>query len=929
MADEATTKKTTKKKTTTKKASTKKTTTKKTTTKKAPSRSRASSASAPPSDRSRTSGGASTRTTEANDQPPSSMIVNYVPGEECRIAFVSEGMLEEYEAERPATATSVGNIYMGTVTNVESAIQAAFVDFGHESNGFLHISDVHPQYFPGEDEDTTETIGKKTSRRDRPPIQRCLKRGQKVLVQVIKEGIGTKGPTVTSYLSIPGRYLVMLPQMDKVGVSRKVEDDDLRRKGRKILDSLDLPEGFGFILRTAGLEQTKTELKRDLSYLKRLWTDIEKRLKTANNTRQKRGDMAGRLLFAESDLLMRVLRDRWASDVREIIIDHPAALRRAARFMKIVAPRSDTRLLHYDDPTPVFHAFGLEEQIQRMHEREVPLPGGGSLVIDETEAMIAIDVNSGKNRRHGDAETTAFETNKLAVDEICRQLRLRDIGGLVVCDLIDMMKRSHRSEIERRIENRLKRDRAASKALPISQFGMVEMTRQRMRGSLRSQHFTSCPACAGRGLVRRPASVASDTLRDIAALLNHDRVGSVEIVIAPRVAGELLSAGRLQLTRLEHRSGKSVMVRVKEDIQADRVVYYAYDENGADLALDKLPSLKPPKELPIWEDMGAEEDLETIDEIEQLEEEALEETEYEDDAMLEAMPGIDAAEEEEKPEPKRESSEEEELDENGEPKKRRRRRRRGGRGRRRSGDEEGNDQDAASEDRANASKDEAPQREPSERDENEGEGDGEPRRRRRRRRRGGNRSEEGEPETESRTQEQSAPEPRPERQREERAPRVEKERDSGGRGRGRGRSRQDEDAEDDGVHIAPADTSDRGDSWDLTPEEFEAKYPRPDKRQRAQVPGRKKRSRKPESSDEPVTEKVSTTPEPAPASAPEPEATLHTEDGSAVIKKRRRKAPMKRAPAKDAPSNGAPKPEADLKPVVKGRSLFGSRRARR
>ncbi|GAB4552727.1 MAG: hypothetical protein Tsb0013_15100 [Phycisphaerales bacterium] len=816
------------------------------------------------------------------------MIVNYVPGEECRIAFVSEGMLEEYEAERPATATSVGNIYLGTVTNVESAIQAAFVDFGHESNGFLHISDLHPQYFPGEDEETTETIGKKTARRDRPPIQKCLKRGQKVLVQVIKEGIGTKGPTVTSYLSIPGRYLVMLPQMDKVGVSRKVEDDDLRRKGRQILDSLDLPEGFGFILRTAGLEQTKTELKRDLAYLKRLWTDIEKRLKKATSTRQKKGDMAGRLLFAESDLLMRVLRDRWASDVREIIIDHPAALRRAARFMKIVAPRSQTRLLHYDQPTPIFHAFSLEEQIQRMHEREVPLPGGGSLVIDETEAMIAIDVNSGKLRKHGDAETTAFETNKQAVDEICRQLRLRDIGGLVVCDLIDMMKRSHRKEIENRIEQRLKRDRAASKALPISQFGMVEMTRQRMRGSLRSQHFTSCPGCAGRGLVRRPSSVAADTIRDIAALLNHDRVGSVEIVIAPRVAGELLSAGRLQLTRLEHRTGKSVLVRVKEDMQADRVIFYAYDEQGADIALEKLPAHKPPRELPIWEEVGTEEDLEHVDEIEQLDEEALAEREDEDDAMLEAMPAIDEAENESRTEPTSEDT-----DEDGQPRKRRRRRR-GGRGRRKSADatkDEADHAEADSDRTSDQAREHAPARADQDNEISEsgeggegGEGGG---RKRRRRRRRGRRSGDDE----------QAGDDRPAR---------------------------DLDAEDDGVHIAPADTSERGDSWDLTPEEFEAKYPRPNKRIR-KAPVRKKRTKK---SEEPAPESTPAAKEaPAPKATPEPEPVLTTEDGAAVIKKPRRKAPMKRAPAKAATTDDAS--NENLTPVVKkGRSLFGSRRSR-
>jgi ribonuclease E len=236
----------------------------------------------------------------AKDRSASRMLINYIPGDECRVALTVDGKLEEFHSERANNLNIVGNIYVGKVMNVERSIQAAFIDFGYGVNGFLHISDLHPQYFPGEDENTTEKIGKKTPRRERPPIERCLKRGQKILVQVLKEGISTKGPTLTSYLSIPGRFLVMLPDMDKVGVSRKVEDEDQRRTMRKILDSLDLPKEFGFILRTAGMNQTKAELKRDLAYLQRLWKDIDKRLGQGDKPR---------LLYAESDLLMRALRD--------------------------------------------------------------------------------------------------------------------------------------------------------------------------------------------------------------------------------------------------------------------------------------------------------------------------------------------------------------------------------------------------------------------------------------------------------------------------------------------------------------------------------------------------------------------------------------------------------------------------------------------
>ena len=362
------------------------------------------------------------------------MIGNYTPGEACRVAIEEGGKLNELNAEQMNAVSRVGNIYVGRVHNVEESLQAAFVDFGVGSNGFLHVSDVHPRYFPG-DEDAKERVGKKTPRRDRPPIQRTFKRGQEIIVQVLKEGGGSKGPTLTSYLSIPGRFLVMMPHMDKVGVSRNVEDEDARRDMRKILDALDLPKECGFILRTAGFERTKAELKRDLSYLQRLWKDME--------TRRKKGKKP-RLLYSESDLLLRSIRDHLGTDVKEVIIDSELAIKRAARFVKIVAPRSTTRLKRYTGSAPIFHAFGLEQQISAMHAREAPLPSGGRLVIDETEALVAIDVNSGRSRSARDAETNAYNTNMEAADEICRQLRLRDLGGLVINDLIDMREALHR-----------------------------------------------------------------------------------------------------------------------------------------------------------------------------------------------------------------------------------------------------------------------------------------------------------------------------------------------------------------------------------------------------------------------------------------------------------------------------------------------------
>jgi ribonuclease E len=524
--------------------------------------------------------------------PVTRMLINYSPGEECRVAVVEDDRLEEYSAERQDAVSRVGNIYVGRVANVEPSIQAAFIDFGLEDHGFLHVTDLHPRYFPGEDEETTERVGKKTPRRERPPLQACLRRGQTIEVQVLKEGVGTKGPTLTTYLSIPGRFLVMMPHMDRVGVSRRVEDEEQRRDMRDILDQLDLPEGFGFILRTAGFERAKLELKRDLAYLLRLWKDME--------SRRERGSVPC-LLYSESDLLVRALRDQLTPDIKEVIVDDPQALERASQFLKIVAPRSRPALYHYEGRMPLFHAYGIEEQIANIHASEVPLPSGGRLVIEETEALVAIDVNSGKSRQARDAETNAYRTDLEAVDEICRQIRLRDLGGLVINDLIDMRDPRHRRDVEARMRERLKRDRARTTIIPISSFGILEMTRQRMRGSHETVHYADCPTCRGRGVVQRPDSIAADALRSLAALLAHDRVSKAEMVVSPRVASELLSSRRLALGRLERRHAKHVNVRVSETVPVDRVTLFAYDAAGADIDVEKLPRPALPAGLTPWQ----------------------------------------------------------------------------------------------------------------------------------------------------------------------------------------------------------------------------------------------------------------------------------------------------------------------------------------
>ncbi len=511
------------------------------------------------------------------------MIVNDMPGEGCRIAIIRDHYLEDLYEEHIATATNVGNIYKGRVTNVEPAIQAAFVDFGESQSGFLHISDLHPRYFPGEEQ--TERVGKKIPRRDRPLIQNALKRGDEVLVQVLKEGIGSKGPTLTSYPSIPGRLLVCMPYMGRIGVSRKVEDETVRRKMRQTLESLDLDSRFGFILRTAGIDKTKTELKRDVAYLMRLWKVMEKRIEKVSAPCE---------LYRESDLLIRTVRDVLRPSIEAVIVDTESAADRITAFLKVAAPRTAPKVIRYHDPAPIFHCFDVERQIDLIHSREVPLPSGGSLVIDQAEALVAIDVNSGRSRSSRDSETNALNTNLEAVDEICRQLRLRDLGGLIIHDLIDMWKHGNRRKVEDRFRSNLTKDRAKTTILRISEFGLVEMTRQRMRPSLRKTHFGPCSHCQGRGELKSPFSVASDAIRHLQNLLQHDRVQRLELVVSPQVASVLLSRKRKELVHIEERSHKTIDVRVSDTIAGDRVDYYGYDNRNSDVDISRLPKRKPP-----------------------------------------------------------------------------------------------------------------------------------------------------------------------------------------------------------------------------------------------------------------------------------------------------------------------------------------------
>lgn len=503
------------------------------------------------------------------------LIVNVSAGDECRIAVMAERKLEQLFIERTSSQSNVGNIYKGVVTNVEPSIQAAFVDFGHAKNGFLHISDVQPQYFPGH-KGEGEDVGRKIPRHQRPPIQNCLSRGQEVIVQITKEGVGTKGPTLTSYISIPGRYLVMMPGMSKQGVSRRIEDEDERKKMRAALSQLELPPGIGFIMRTAGADQTKRELQRDLNYLRRLWKTVVDRVKSLPAPAE---------LYRETDLITRTLRDVYTSDFDRIVVDDVETAAKCRDFLRIVSPRTKAPIEVYTEHEPLFHRIGVEEEIERIHQRHVPLRSGGSLVIESTEAMVTIDVNSGRFRSVDNAEESALRLNVEAAEEIARQLRLRDLGGLIVCDFIDMRQDRNKRKVERVLRDSLKKHKERARILRMSAFGLIEMTRQRQGPSMKRSAYTDCPQCQGSGLVKMPESVILDIMRTLKLAAHHGQVHRVSVTASDPVAYELLNRKRASLLAFERETNIRIEVRGQRDFVADHVEYACEDERGRSIIL--------------------------------------------------------------------------------------------------------------------------------------------------------------------------------------------------------------------------------------------------------------------------------------------------------------------------------------------------------
>lgn len=497
------------------------------------------------------------------------MLINVAEMEECRIAVVENGSLEELYMERAGTASRVGNIYNGIVVNIERGIQAAFIDFGVGKNGFLHISDLHPRYFRQRKKVISEHIGRRKSLKERPPIQDCLKKGQHIVVQVTKESVKTKGPTLSTYLSLPGKYLVLMPWMRRFGISHKIEGEEERKRLRQIVSQARLPRDTGFIIRTAGAGCSRREIQNDLNYLNRLWKAIGKRMES---------ESAPAELYQESDLVIRTLRDVFDSKISSVVCDSEGVTRKVRDFLSIAMPRYKKRVNYYSGKTPLFHKYKIEKEIEKINSRFVELRGGGSIVVEPTEALVAIDVNSGKARRHQSAEQTAYKTNMEAAVEIPRQLRLRDLGGVIISDFIDMRDEKHRRDVERVFHAGMRADRARSRILKMSRFGIVEMTRQRMRPSLESSTYLDCPSCGGTGVVKSLESLSIEVIRLLNFAAAQKGLKHIRLKVSPDVARFLQNEKRQVIARVEQANNKKVTIDSDAGLAGERYEMTCYDE---------------------------------------------------------------------------------------------------------------------------------------------------------------------------------------------------------------------------------------------------------------------------------------------------------------------------------------------------------------
>ncbi|MCK7596898.1 ribonuclease E [Microbulbifer sp. CAU 1566] len=476
------------------------------------------------------------------------MLINATQPEELRVALVDGQWLYDLDIENRTREQKKANIYKGKITRVEPSLEAAFVDYGAERHGFLPLKEISREYFNKSPKDIDGRI----------KIKDVVKEGMEVIVQVDKEERGNKGAALTTFISLAGRYLVLMPNNPRAGgISRRIEGDE-RSDLRDALSSVEVPSGMGIIVRTAGVGRSGEELQWDLNYLLQLWTAIKKEADESK---------APHFLFQESNVIIRAIRDYMRDDIGEVIVDDNGAYQLAAEFARQVMPNYANKVKFYDDNIPLFNRYQIESQIETAFEREVKLPSGGSIVIDITEALISIDINSSRATKGGDIEETARNINLEAADEIARQLRLRDMGGLVVIDFIDMQNKSNQREVEKRMEKALGMDRARVQVGRISRFGLLEMSRQRLRPSLSETTHRVCPRCSGQGTIRGTKSLALSILRLVEEEAKKERSAEIRAITPVNVATYLLNEKRKAISNIEARNSTRVVVVPNADLE--------------------------------------------------------------------------------------------------------------------------------------------------------------------------------------------------------------------------------------------------------------------------------------------------------------------------------------------------------------------------
>ncbi len=475
------------------------------------------------------------------------MLINATQPEELRVALVDGQWLYDLDIENRTREQKKANIYLGKITRVEPSLEAAFVDYGAERHGFLPLKEISREYFVKQPKDIE----------GRFKIKDVIKEGMEVIVQVDKEERGNKGAALTTFASLAGRYLVLMPNNPRAGgISRRIEGDD-RSELKEAFNGIKVPNGMGAIIRTAGVGRSTEELQYDLDWLVRIWEEIKKE---ASNSKPPH------FLFQESNVVIRAIRDYLREDIGEVMIDQQDALNLASAFIHQVMPDFKNRVKLYSDDVPLFNRYQIEGQIETAYQREVKLPSGGSIVIDVTEALISIDINSSRATKGANIEDTALQTNLEAADEIARQLRLRDMGGLVVIDFIDMQATRNQREVENRIKAALEMDRARVQVGKISRFGLLEMSRQRLRPSLGETTSKVCPRCSGQGTIRSTKSIALSILRLVEEEAQKDRSAEIRALTPVSVATYLLNEKRKTISMIENRNNIRVVIVPKEDM---------------------------------------------------------------------------------------------------------------------------------------------------------------------------------------------------------------------------------------------------------------------------------------------------------------------------------------------------------------------------